>query len=110
MDRKKIKRPLNECITRIKKLFNPEQIILYGSFARNEATEWSDIDLLVLADFKKMTLEQRLKKIDQATSDIKSNRLFDIRALTIDEYNQKKPWTIYGEIKKEGIIIYNQSL
>jgi predicted nucleotidyltransferase len=33
--------------------FLPEQVILYGSYARREATEDSDVDLLVIMDHDK---------------------------------------------------------
>jgi predicted nucleotidyltransferase len=39
---------LNEVVDRIARQFNPVQIILFGSWARGEAREDSDLDLLVV--------------------------------------------------------------
>jgi predicted nucleotidyltransferase len=39
---------LNEVVDRIARKFNPIQIILFGSWARGEAGEDSDLDLLVV--------------------------------------------------------------
>jgi predicted nucleotidyltransferase len=39
---------LNEVIDRIARKFNPVQIILFGSWARGEAREDSDLDLVVV--------------------------------------------------------------
>ncbi len=41
---------LEEIVQRIRDRFDPEKIILFGSYARDEATEQSDVDLLVVAD------------------------------------------------------------
>ena len=108
MDRKKINQQIKKHILVLKKVFNPEQIILYGSYARNEANDWSDVDLLMIADFKNLPFEKRLNKIDGTTIKIKSNLIFDIRGLTPKEFNSAKPWTIYEEIKKEGVVLYQR--
>jgi predicted nucleotidyltransferase len=39
----------NTIIDRIVKHYDPERIILFGSYARGEATEESDVDLLIVA-------------------------------------------------------------
>lgn len=35
-------------VNRVVKGFRPSQVILFGSHARGAATEWSDVDLLVI--------------------------------------------------------------
>ena len=35
-------------VNRVVKDFRPSQVILFGSHARGAATEWSDVDLLVI--------------------------------------------------------------
>lgn len=37
----------------IVRLYQPDKIILFGSWARDEATKYSDIDLLVISDREK---------------------------------------------------------
>ncbi|HOE63187.1 MAG TPA: nucleotidyltransferase domain-containing protein [Candidatus Sumerlaeota bacterium] len=41
---------IQELSHRIAQAMKPERIVLFGSYARNEADEESDIDLLIVAD------------------------------------------------------------
>ncbi len=41
---------LDEIVQRIREVLQPEKIILFGSHARGEAGEYSDIDLLVVME------------------------------------------------------------
>ena len=43
---------LQDIAQNIVKNFSPDKIILFGSQARNEAREWSDVDILVVMDYK----------------------------------------------------------
>lgn len=45
-------------------------IILYGSYARNEAEEGSDIDIMVLVDLPENNLDKYKDKISDYTSNI----------------------------------------
>jgi predicted nucleotidyltransferase len=49
-----IREILNELKTELSNLYGSrlKQIVLYGSYARNEATEYSDIDLVIILDGK----------------------------------------------------------
>ncbi len=49
---------INRMVKRIVKKFHPEQIILFGSHARGEAGPESDVDLLVVMDFKGSKLKK----------------------------------------------------
>ena len=39
---------ISTMVDRIVKGFRPSQVVLFGSHARGAATEWSDVDLLVI--------------------------------------------------------------
>ncbi len=43
---------------RLKKEYNAERVILFGSYARGEATEDSDIDLLIIASTEERFFER----------------------------------------------------
>lgn len=45
--------------------FRPEQIILFGSHARGEARDDSDVDLLVIAPFQGTGFRQSLKILNE---------------------------------------------
>jgi len=49
----KIRRPLiNKFARQVAKQFNPQKIILFGSYAYGRPTEDSDVDILVIMPFK----------------------------------------------------------
>ena len=62
MDRKTIKQPLNQFVKKIVKTIDPDRIILYGSFARGNASTWSDIDIAVVGSKKLNELETNIKR------------------------------------------------
>lgn len=44
---------------------NPEAVILYGSYAKGEAIETSDIDLFIIGQEKKINLSEYIKKMSK---------------------------------------------
>lgn len=43
---------------RVVKELNPSSVILFGSFAREDINEGSDVDIMVIADFKEAFLDR----------------------------------------------------
>ena len=41
---------INNYVSKLKQRINVEQIILYGSYAKGNANEWSDIDLYIISN------------------------------------------------------------
>ena len=86
---------------------NISMIILYGSVARNEATNESDIDIAIII---KEEMDNQTKKqfISWAADmDIRYERVFSI--VDIQEENMKK-WErilpFYRNIRREGIVLW----
>ncbi len=102
MDRKTIKEPLNQFVKKMVKMVNPDRIILYGSFARGNASTWSDIDLAVIGS-------KKLNKLDKIADSIRSRFCFDIRSYKKDQFDKISRLSIYSEIKREGIILYSKN-
>lgn len=50
-----------EFVGRIVEEFAPQRVILFGSYARGDATPDSDVDLLVVMPTKKETIEQAVE-------------------------------------------------
>lgn len=86
---------------------NLSMIILYGSVARNEATNVSDIDIAII--IKKEMDDQTKKRFISwaADMDIRYEKVFSI--VDIREDNMKK-WErvlpFYQNIRKEGIVLW----
>ncbi|MEK7173708.1 MAG: nucleotidyltransferase domain-containing protein [Patescibacteria group bacterium] len=57
MTTKKIETKLKEITSKIVKEFQPEKIILFGSYAWGEPHEWSDVDLFIVKESEKTSLE-----------------------------------------------------
>lgn len=100
-----------QIIIKIKNLVESEEpnatIILYGSYARGDYREDSDIDILILLDKEKVSLkdEKRIKyplyDLEFDTSQIISPLIFS----KLDWENRHKITPLYENIQKEGIIL-----
>ncbi|MCE4625233.1 MAG: nucleotidyltransferase domain-containing protein [Desulfurococcales archaeon] len=82
-----------------------EKIILFGSVARGDFTESSDIDLLVVSkDWEGMTLEERLSILYRLWDKPRDATLIP---LTPEELRRKaKTSVIIGEAIGQGIVVY----
>ncbi len=86
---------------------NISMIILYGSVARNEATDESDIDIaIIVKDLMDAETKRHLIKW-AAEMDIRYEKVFSV--VDIQESNLKK-WEkilpFYRNVQKEGIILW----
>ncbi len=98
---------LNEVIDRITRKFNPVRIILFGSWARGEATKDSDLDLLVVLS----KVEHKRKaaiEVLRALNGLPISK--DVVVTTLEEI--KTRGQIVGDILrpalKEGRVIYER--
>ncbi len=103
MGKKEIVKLIKKFILKIKDI-NLQRIILFGSQATGEATEDSDIDLIVVApDFEKMDFFERVKKMRSYWN---LDYAVDFLCYTPKEFEKKKNRiSIVSEAIKEGIEI-----
>lgn len=86
--------------------FKPEKIILFGSHARDNWDEESDIDIIVVYQTKKKFMD-RLEELYMKWSLPKA---VDILAYTPDEFtDMMKDNFFLKQAVKEGIIIYERT-
>ena len=76
---------LNGIIERIVRRFEPEKVILFGSYARGDATEESDVDLLVVAATD-LPARERFPAIRSILGDFPA--AFDVFWKTPEEYER----------------------
>jgi len=98
---------IDKIISIIQTIASPEQIILFGSYARGDYKEKSDVDLLIL----KRNLKNGNNIIDsiyRAFYENKINISVDLLTIDYDKYNElnNKTGYIYKTIKEQGKIIY----
>ena len=99
----KIKKEIKQYIARLKNAVRPDKVLLFGSFARGEATIWSDIDLMVVADFKDLDKEKRYNILYDLHSGLVKDHDIHVYGLTPSEFESAKPWSIIDDIKKKGL-------
>ena len=98
-----------ELIAGLLKIFgnNISMIILYGSVARNEYTDESDIDIAIILknEIDNKTKEQFINW--SADMDIRYDRVFSIIDISYQEYMQwMNTLPFYRNVKKEGIVLW----
>lgn len=101
MDKEYIKTLVNVLATQL----SPERVYLFGSCARGEDTEDSDIDLLIIKD----TQLPRYERIREAQRLIRNRKYpLDLLVYTPDEFEEQKDvvGTIPYEVVQEGVLLY----
>ena len=85
------------------------QIVMYGSCARGDYGELSDIDIALITNCDRM----EAKKYDDSLMDIVTDIAMELGTIVeyicipLNEYNEKKTWYGYFKnIEKEGLVIY----
>lgn len=86
-----------------------KKIVIYGSCARGDYTENSDIDVAILTDCDRL----QAKKYDDLLMDIvtdiamETNTIVEYTCIPENEFMEKKAWYAYFKnIEKEGRVIY----
>jgi predicted nucleotidyltransferase len=110
MDKRKINKQLKIYINNLlqDKSIATEQVVLFGSFAEGRATEYSDIDLLVIGQFYNIPKDNRYDLLYSYHKDLDSNYDFNVYGLTPTEYNKIKPWSMLSEIREKGEVLYKK--
>lgn len=82
--------------------FDPEDIILFGSQARGEGTEDSDIDVVIVSDkFREVKRPNRHRPFFKI---LWHDRSVDLICLTPEEFERLRDWPgVVGTANKEGI-------
>jgi len=78
---------INDIVSKIAARFNPDKIILFGSYAAGNASNYSDLDLLVIKD---TDLPHHRRSFDIHKSLIGSMIPLDILVYTQKEFEQEK--------------------
>lgn len=99
---------LDEIVRQIAALIHPTRLILFGSRARGEAAESSDVDLLVLVDTDRSRREIA-NRIDLALAD--RNFALDLVVMTPEQFDRQKGvvGTLARQASLEGKVLYDSA-
>lgn len=109
-DKAKLKKILNLATKEIRCIFGEKlcEIILFGSYARGDFDQESDIDIIVLVDMPDIELNNYISVVTDATYDLdlKYNVLLSIILKDINQFNRwKNTLPFYMNIVKEGVML-----
>lgn len=101
-------REIQEFCDRIVAEFNPDKVILFGSYARGEQRDWSDVDIMVVMPFegryfRKLT-EIRSRTRPSFDLDLKLAPMSDLAA----RYEEYDP--IARDVLDRGKVLYERSI
>ena len=107
-ERKKI---LGEFVEELKKLYgeNLKKVILYGSYARGDFRDNSDIDIIVLLNLDVTTIQERKKDLSALTYDFGIAHNVEISAQSesyLHYIDWQKVHPLYQNIENDGVILY----
>ncbi len=95
----------------VKKIYGSHirQIILYGSYAREDFRPDSDVDIMILLDMSDLELKAYAQQLSYMTYDFNMDNDLDIKPIAKSEAHFKK-WIVnypfYFNIHKEGVVLY----
>jgi len=89
---------------RIAEKFQPERIILFGSYASGQPTEDSDVDLLVILPFEELPVQKAIAIRQQ----LKASFPLDLMARTPQQIQQRLEMGDFfiQDIMKNGRVLY----
>ena len=98
---------LKKIISRIVKKYQPEKIILFGSFAWGKPSEDSDIDLLII----KKTKKRFLNRLFEVRKIVDGEIPLDVLVHTPEEIEKRLKLGdfFYREIIERGKVLYEKS-
>jgi len=97
---------IHEFVDRIAREFDPERVILFGSYADGTATEDSDVDLLVVMPFPGKSLTQSVKTLVQADPHFPADLLARRPEDTERRYRQGDP--LIRSALDKGKVLYER--
>ncbi|MBN1675383.1 MAG: nucleotidyltransferase domain-containing protein [Kiritimatiellae bacterium] len=108
MTQTQIQEVLDETVRRIVDRFHPDRIILFGSYAKGQPTQDSDLDILIVLNVEG-SIRGKANEIDLALAD--RTVPMDLIVVTPEQFERQKRTigTIVREAAQEGRVIYERA-
>jgi len=86
-----------------------KKVILYGSYARGDEREDSDIDIMILLDIPDVDIKEYRHRLTDVTFDYNMDNNLEIMPIVknVDHFNKwVQNYPFYANIDKEGVTLY----
>ena len=102
---------LNNYVNAIKSIYGSHlrKVILYGSYARGDYNESSDVDIMILLDISDLECKDYQDMLFDMTYDINFDNNVEINAIAKSEDTFNKwlnAYPFYQNIQNEGVVLY----
>lgn len=102
---------LKQYVNKIKGIYGShlKAVLLYGSYARGDYREDSDIDIMILLNITDLEIENYGNKLSDMTYDFNMDHDVDIKPIAkYDEHFRYwlKAYPFYANVEREGIKLY----
>ncbi len=87
-----------------------KKVILYGSYARGDNTEESDIDIMILLDLPDTDIKKYRHELSGMTYDFNMEHDLDIKPIAKNREHFSKwveVYPFYSNVKKEGVTLFD---
>jgi predicted nucleotidyltransferase len=98
---------IKEKIRPIAEKYNLPAVYLFGSYARGEADEKSDVDIMI---DRTGTPVVGLVKLSGLFQDFEESLLKEVDMVTTDIFNQKRDFEFASELKQDMVNIYDRQI
>jgi predicted nucleotidyltransferase len=107
--RQRYERELERVVARLRASYDPEKIVLFGSCARGDFAEDSDLDLLILKKTKQRHLD-RMRDVYRLVYSPEQYLALDVLVYTPEEWAKKLNTNDFfaQEINQEGKVLYER--
>lgn len=106
-----LKSLINTYVNNVRNIYGSHlrNIILYGSYARGDFNEYSDIDIMILVDLNDMDIKKYGDVLSDMTFDYNLDNDLDIKPIAKNETHFNKwvgTYPFYSNVRKEGVVLY----
>jgi len=88
-----------------------QKIILFGSYARGDFEEDSDVDIMLLLNCQRADLPKYRKMLSEVSSDASLDNDVTVSLIVKDKetfYGKMDILPFYQNVQKEGVVLYDQ--